>query len=321
MVDSAAVQKIGGGDFPVKGKEEELPSDQEKKTSAVASGTGLIPTGAEAPAPTRVQKEMKQMKSLLKELERDLDADISGLDENAFRARVESQFECFVKITDLRRSLKEEVKKDSSLEPALKKLTQKYKEFIQTQPSFREAAQIKKGLEAAFAKEMKGETAGESDIPEEVGKVILPAIGMKGEGASLAKLRATAKLNPSSASKQEWKTKWRGIQKTLLEGAQRAKPLLQDPFFKGKKITWLSGTTSASLVPILRMPVSEIGGPALIPTGQLLRYGIVPLAGELTWGIHLRGFNLDRLSGVGSSHIAVARPMLLNLKRYLCLIL
>lgn len=61
------------------------------------------------------------------------------------------------------------------------------------------------------------------------------------------------------------------------------------------RISWVTGSSSSSLVPIFRFHVGE--GPGLIPTGILLRHNIAPLCGELSVGIDCNGVNQQSLSG------------------------
>ena len=70
------------------------------------------------------------------------------------------------------------------------------------------------------------------------------------------------------------------------------------------QITWISGSTSASLPPIFHSRTDAL--PALIPTGQLLQMGIPPMCGTLGLGILPNGLNMSSLSGVEGSNAAIA---------------
>lgn len=106
--------------------------------------------------------------------------------------------------------------------------------------------------------------------------------------------------------KQEnWQKKWKTIRQAMWTASLEA-----DVFFKeGKKITFLTGSKSSSLPLILMIPKLATllsSRPALIPTGQLLDHNIVPLSGELTWGIqHESGINRHHLSGMELSGLDV----------------
>jgi len=86
--------------------------------------------------------------------------------------------------------------------------------------------------------------------------------------------------------------KWNSVRKKILDAAHEAAPFI----LSGKKIAWLTGTNSATLIGIDRVGRSSIGEPALVPTGLLLHHNIVPLTGELRHG--LGQHNQNTLSGV-----------------------
>ena len=61
-------------------------------------------------------------------------------------------------------------------------------------------------------------------------------------------------------------------------------------------VSWVHGTSTATLVSISKFLPKECHG--LMPTGELMKRGIVPLTGELSRGISARGINQKAISGV-----------------------
>jgi len=97
---------------------------------------------------------------------------------------------------------------------------------------------------------------------------------------------------------EHWKEHSAILRQKIWDGSLKATPLLE------KKITWISGSKSSSVPSILRVaelaPTLSKSRPALVPTGLLLEHNIVPLAGELSWGIRDQGVGINNthLSGM-----------------------
>ena len=86
------------------------------------------------------------------------------------------------------------------------------------------------------------------------------------------------------------------------------------PDFKGRQISWLSGSSTASLPPIFHTREGAL--PSLIPTGFLLQTGVPPMCGELEVGICPNGLNRRALSGVGADHSYVALEYAMRAKPF-----
>lgn len=93
------------------------------------------------------------------------------------------------------------------------------------------------------------------------------------------------------SNKRTWNKQWSSIRSKMFSAALEAHSHIS----KGQKISYVSGTKSSSLVPILKAKIGD--KPALYPTGTLMKHNIVPLAGELNLGIQDRGVNQQFLSG------------------------
>ena len=102
------------------------------------------------------------------------------------------------------------------------------------------------------------------------------------------------------------KAKWSDIRSRMWKAQVQNKPF----FAQGKKITWVTGSKSSSIPGIMRAAQTDLSKnkkPTLAPTRLLMKHNIVPLAGEMSGGIHpLRGVNLDYLSGVHFNDIDVS---------------
>ena len=61
-------------------------------------------------------------------------------------------------------------------------------------------------------------------------------------------------------------------------------------------VSWVHGTSTATLVSMSKFLPKECHG--LMPSGELMKRGIVPLTGELSVGISARGINQTGISGV-----------------------
>ncbi len=101
----------------------------------------------------------------------------------------------------------------------------------------------------------------------------------------------------------QWKEIWECVQRRIFSRGEEYRSFFQMESLRDKKIVWLSGSSSSSLVPIFQRQIE--GRPALIPTGLLLLKNIVPLTGMLDIG--LAGINQHSLSGVmlDSSDVAI----------------
>jgi hypothetical protein len=260
-----------------------------------------------------VVAQQERIKLLLQVLREDLKHDISGVSIQEFTARVDQQFQYFEEIASLRARISDSESKEKRL-----LLTDVYKQFIQEIPSFKAAAEIKKNLSCDSAlhqislpcfwveeREILGPGFIEvnwsfSRANEELLKTLISGL------ASLRKAYIDKKdkykngetdvsFESLVAAKKEWKEVWGGVQKALLEGYQRARPLVPRAF--PRQITWLTGTSTATLVSMLRMQIPGLNGPALVPTGDLIRYNIPPLTGELFCGIQDNGINVTCVSG------------------------
>jgi hypothetical protein len=72
-------------------------------------------------------------------------------------------------------------------------------------------------------------------------------------------------------------------------------------------IEWVTGTRSPALIGMGNVGKKGFtDGPALVPTGQLVDWNIVPLVGELAWGIMPGGVNTSALSGAPFRKCTVA---------------
>lgn len=103
--------------------------------------------------------------------------------------------------------------------------------------------------------------------------------------------------------KKQWKIKWTAIRERMWKASLSARSFL----VQNKKITFISGSKSSTLPSILK--VHKIAPklsskPALVPTGQLLKHNIVPLAGELFKGVGFVGINQKALSGTSFSGLS-----------------
>ena len=97
-------------------------------------------------------------------------------------------------------------------------------------------------------------------------------------------------------SKEGWKQKWTEIRKNMWNASMEAESLIKNR----RKITFISGSKSSSIPTIINIgklaPILSTKA-ALVPTGQLLQHKIVPLSGELNYGITKNGVNQTSLSG------------------------
>ena len=91
-----------------------------------------------------------------------------------------------------------------------------------------------------------------------------------------------------------WQETWRNIQRRIFSCGEEYRSFFRAESLRDKKIIWLTGSASPSLVPIFQKQIE--GRPALIPTGKLLSNNIAPLTGMLDIG--LAGINQEHLSGV-----------------------
>jgi hypothetical protein len=245
------------------------------------------------------EAKFERMQILFKKLQDDFKEDISRDPPEEFSRKVGHQFQDYIDLANIRSGMKTKVLSDQLL---LKKeeCTAAYKSFIREVPPFRVASEIKADLphliEDCWSYSLRDER-----LPCLFYREDGYTIGHRDGERNIEKLAETRIKNKFSRhestldkefAKAEWKQKWRALQKAVLEGWQRARPLLKDP----KTLTWLTGTSTASLVPMMRMQIPEIGGPALIPTGELIKRGIVPLTGELL-NIGDFGVNKEGLSG------------------------
>ena len=98
------------------------------------------------------------------------------------------------------------------------------------------------------------------------------------------------------------KNRWNQVRGEIWSAGSQVSRLSPDQ----RKITWVTGSRSAAIPIIMRIPKPISDRPALAPTGQLLKHRIVPLTGELGAGIMGNGVNRVALSGVGLSQIHTA---------------
>lgn len=173
----------------------------------------------------------------------------------------------------------------------------------------------------AEAKKLLNESSTPADIKAQMGKIVkqYQEIVDGHEVLSILKklsegIRDPDKINPKLrlhfyylinqdqlsnlylTDKDKWKEEWAAVRQNFWNGSIEADGFLQ----QRKKITFITGTKASSLPFILKIntlapTISQ--KPALVPTGQLLRHNIVPLAGELLFGIRKGGVNLTALSG------------------------
>lgn len=103
--------------------------------------------------------------------------------------------------------------------------------------------------------------------------------------------------------KTAWKEKWGAIRKKMWDVSFESEPFIQ----QGKKITWVTGSKSSTIPSILKigkLAPALSKKPALVPTGQLMKHNIVPLAGVLGMGITDRGINQIALSGASFEYLS-----------------
>jgi len=97
--------------------------------------------------------------------------------------------------------------------------------------------------------------------------------------------------------------------KVLLEGLDPKTNLLKAAYkacsfmARSREISWVTGTNSYTLIGMdLAIQKGLTSRLTLIPTGELIKNDLVPLAGELGDGIKKHGINLSKLSGCHASH-------------------
>lgn len=95
---------------------------------------------------------------------------------------------------------------------------------------------------------------------------------------------------------------WKGICSKIKAGANDAFPF----YDLARSIVWVTGTRTASLVGLDQVAKKHDDARALIPTGSLLDMNIVPLTGELGFGILSTGVNRKGLSGTEFSNFKLA---------------
>lgn len=242
-----------------------------------------------------VLKKMERMERLLELLKDDLKEDISRDPLEKFNERITLQFQWFDEIANLRASIKGEKNIEEALIQRKDRFTCDYKTFISQIPPFRVGSEIKALLSLRTGqcdRRMGGLIANRVDF-------LLSSEGEIGYPGSsrLVMTRRAYKLDGVvyPCKRVEWKTRWRKLQKSLLEGYQRARPLISQD--NGRQLTWVTGTSTGMLVPMVRLQIPELQGPALLPTGTLIEHGFAPLSGKLDRGIEGGGVNQSRLSG------------------------
>lgn len=114
-------------------------------------------------------------------------------------------------------------------------------------------------------------------------------------GLKFDKLIQFTQLRATEIVKQKDKESWKKLRKIIFEASVEAKEIIKQK----KPFRWVTGSKASSLLGIARVAQTNIANykPALVPTGLLLEHQIVPLSGEITWGIGKFGVNQDNLSG------------------------
>lgn len=177
---------------------------------------------------------------------------------------------------------------------AMKKVIKQYDEMVESIEVLSILRQISKEIRKPIM--AKGFNGLEAVRPtaDRFYDLVIPK-GVKDRGAKILRLNELASVY--GLNKEEWKQRWSSIRESLWKASQEAQPFLNQK----KEITFITGSKSASIPSILK--VAELAPiltakPALIPTGQLLKHHIAPLAGELAMGISPQGVNQNYLSGM-----------------------
>lgn len=250
--------------------------------------------------PQSLSSKIERMGRLLQDLAEDLKEDISEAAKEIFNERITRQFQWYEEIANLRASMKREANIDEVFIWQIAQFNQKYKCFISNTPPFELAARIK-AISGDFAKlyaRINRQLWVDEWVDERAGECYIRSLNKK-----RVAYKCEGRIDPEKRG--EWKTIWRKLQKGLLEAYQRARLFSSPSTFH--TLTWVTGTTTATLVPIMRMQIPKLHGPALIPTGLLIKNGIVPLTGELWCGLQADGVNQQRLSGCRFPKIFIAK--------------
>ena len=94
--------------------------------------------------------------------------------------------------------------------------------------------------------------------------------------------------------------RWQEIRKKIWDAAKEIDPFL----LSEKTITWVTGSRSSAILMIEQVSRTALARkPALVPTEQLLMHNIVPLSGEMSFGIEQGSINTYALSGMPFTEI------------------
>jgi hypothetical protein len=160
-----------------------------------------------------------------------------------------------------------------------------FEDFVQATPSLKEIKELKRLLK----------TGNDNDKAFHTLTNKFPKALLTMSPNEIKNLFQERKISQEKTA--NWKRAWDAVCKNIFIIAQEWRPVQLDSSLLSKKITWITGSSTASLVPIFKKAIDD--KPALIPTGELLEHNIVPLTGELVMG--LAGINAIALSGVGLS--------------------
>lgn len=265
--DVISSSDIKGDDIEFSSADEEI-QDLEKRCNQIPDISELKTIKDQEHA---LRDGIRLAKSFLKK-------DRTHLSQNSFDRCAEIEFEFIEKLKQIYKS----IKKHSGVNPAVIS----FEFLICNIPAFRVLRYLKEGIKQGNEKSI-GRLNNHLDTK---------LIGTR--PSDLVNPYREHKLHKNTkADKSEdhinWKARWREIRRNVYVTAQEWRPVQSDKGLESKKITWITGTSTATLVPIFKM--AHPSGPALIPTGQLLRRNIVPLTGELEFG--LEGVNRSHLSG------------------------
>ncbi len=253
-----------------KSNNEDTPLSEEEELQALKTIYSNIPYPQELHSIREQEESLLHGIQVLKEL---LHTNRSHLCRKAFEESIQIEFEIISKVDQLNKSIKKQNPKSIA--------AAEYEKFTQEIPALKEIRNLKNSLK----------NADELVIRMLFNKFDRRLLGNSPRELSLL---YTQRNKATNEKMSPWKKQWLETKRNIFLSAQEWRPIESDGKLASKRITWLTGSSTASLIPIFRKATES--GPALIPTGELLKHHIAPLTGELHMG--LQGVNRSQLSGV-----------------------
>lgn len=209
-------------------------------------------------------------------LKKIFDINQSELNRESFQKCIEIEFLIYERVKKIKNALKAKMPKSVAVHA--------FHELVKATPALKEVKELKCLLK-------KGDNEALLTLSNKFPKELLT---MSPEGIKKVFQNRTI----SQENTANWKRTWDAVCKNIFIIAQEWRPVQLDSNLTSKNITWITGSSTASLVPIFKKAIDN--KPALIPTGELIEHNIVPLTGELVMG--LAGINKIALSGVDLGH-------------------